>query len=116
LAQGHTDEAIGLFTLSNTEYRTAFSVEALASAYQKAGKTAQAITWYEEFLSRPARAIAWEPQQLWLAAHRTLAADYLAKGDREKARQTLGSLLDLWKDADPGLPLLKSAKAEFARL
>ena len=116
LTQGHADEAIGIFTLSNTENSTAFSVEALASAYQKAGKTAEAITWYEKFLSQSDRAIGWETQQLWLAAHCTLAADYLAKGAPEKAKQTLGHLLDLWKDADPNLLLLKQAKAEYAKL
>jgi eukaryotic-like serine/threonine-protein kinase len=60
--------------------------------------------------------LSWEPQQRWLAAHCTLASDYLAKGDREKAKQTIGRLLDLWRDADPNLPLLKQAKAEYAKL
>ncbi len=36
------------------------------------------------------------------------------RGDREKARQTIGQLLDLWKDADPELPLRKQAKARTA--
>jgi hypothetical protein len=58
----------------------------------------------------------WETQQLWLAAHVTLAADYLAKGDREKAKQTIGRLLDLWRDADSNLSLLKQGKAEYAKL
>ncbi len=38
LAQKKEDKAIELFTLSNTENSTPFSVEALASAYQQAGK------------------------------------------------------------------------------
>jgi DNA-binding winged helix-turn-helix (wHTH) protein/tetratricopeptide (TPR) repeat protein len=116
LAQGHADKAIELFNLSNTENSTAFSVEALARAYQKAGKTDDAISWYEKFLSFPSRAIGWEPQQPWLAAHCVLAADYLAKGNREKAKQTVDRLLVLWKDADPNLVLLKQAKAEYAKL
>jgi tetratricopeptide (TPR) repeat protein len=116
LAQGHADKAIEMFNLSNTENSTAFSVEALARAYQEAGKTDDAISWYEKFLSLPNRAISWEPQQPWLAAHCALAADYLAKGDREKAKQTTTRLLDLWKDADPSLPLLKQAKAEYGKL
>ncbi len=116
LAQGHADEAIGLFTLSNTENNTGFSVEALANAYQKAGNTGDAIKWYEKFLSPPDGPIGWEPQQLWLAAHSTLASDYLAEGEREKAKQTLGHLLDLWKDADANLPLLRQTKAEYAKL
>ncbi len=116
LSQGHADEAIGLFTLSNTENSTAFSMQALASAYQKAGRTDEAIAWYEKFLSQPNKAIGWEPQQLWLAAHVTLANDYLASGNRERAKETIGHLIDLWKDADTSLPLLKQAKAENAKL
>jgi DNA-binding winged helix-turn-helix (wHTH) protein/tetratricopeptide (TPR) repeat protein len=116
LAQGHADKAIELFTFSNTENNTPFTEEAIASAYQRAGKTDDAINWYEKFLRIPNKAIGWEPQQLWLAAHCTLASDYLAKGDRKKAKQTIGHLLDLWKDADPSLPLLKQAKADYAKL
>ena len=116
LAQGQADQAIELFTLANTEYSTAFSVEGLASAYQQAGKTDDAITWYDRFLSQRQDSIGWEPQQAWLAAHCTLAADYLAKGEREKAKQTLSQLLNLWKDADPDIPPLKQAKQESATL
>ena len=116
LAKGQTDKAIELFTLSNTENSTPFSVEALASAYQQAGKTDDAITWYEKLLSLQNRAMGWETQQLWLAAHGTLAADYLAKGEREKAKQTIGRLLELWKDADPDLPLRKKALELRARI
>jgi eukaryotic-like serine/threonine-protein kinase len=115
LARGDVDKAIGLFTLSNTENNTPFTVEALASAYQKAGKSDEAIAWYEKFLDTPIQAIGWEPQQLWVADHVTLASCYFAKGDREKARETLSRLLLLWKDADPNLPLLKQAKAEYAK-
>jgi eukaryotic-like serine/threonine-protein kinase len=116
LAGKQTDKAIELLTISNSENSTPFSVEALASAYQQAGKTDDAIVWYEKLMGLQNRAIGWETQQLWLAAHVTLAADYLAKGDREKARQTLNQLLELWKDADPSLPLLKQAKAQYATL
>ncbi|MGC1417135.1 MAG: hypothetical protein WA817_17735, partial [Candidatus Acidiferrum sp.] len=91
-------------------------VEALASAYQQAGKVDEAIAGYEKLMGLQYRAIEWETQQLWLAAHITLAADYLAKGDREKAKQTIGRLLNLWKDADPNLRLLKQAKTEYAKL
>ena len=116
LARGQADKAIELFTLSNTENSTPFSVEALARAYQQAGKTDDAIAWYETLMGLRYRALGWEPQQLWLAAHATLAADYAAKGDREKAKQTIGQLLDLWKDADPDIPILIAAKSEYAKL
>ncbi len=116
LAQGHTDKAIELFTLSNTENSTPFSVEALASAYQQAGKTDQAISWYEKLMGLQNRAIGWETQQLWLAAHGTLAADYLAKGEHEKAKQTIDRLLNLWRGADHDLPLRERITELRARI
>ena len=37
-------------------------------------------------------------------------------GDLGGARKQYGDFLSLWKDADPDIPLLKQAKAEYARL
>jgi cytochrome c-type biogenesis protein CcmH/NrfG len=45
-----------------------------------------------------------------------LALDYSSRGDKLKALETLATLLNLWKDADPDLPLLKRAKAEYTQL
>jgi len=62
------------------------------------------------------RSLGREPQQRWLEARYTLALDYSSRGDKQKARETLATLLNLWKDADPNLALLKQAKAEYAKL
>jgi len=51
-----------------------------------------------------------------LEARYRLASDYALRGDKQKARETLAKLLSLWKDADPNLPLLKQAQAEYAKL
>ena len=37
-------------------------------------------------------------------------------GDTAKARTAYQDFLALWKDADPDLPILKEAKAEYAKL
>jgi hypothetical protein len=37
-------------------------------------------------------------------------------GDREAARSAYTVFLDLWKDADAGLPILKAARLELSRL
>jgi hypothetical protein len=39
-----------------------------------------------------------------------------AKAARVRARAAYKAFLDLWKDADPDVPLLKDAKAEYAKL
>ena len=40
----------------------------------------------------------------------------LQRDARAKARAAYQEFLTLWKDADPGIPILKQAKAEFAKL
>ena len=39
-----------------------------------------------------------------------------ADGARAKARTAYNDFLTLWKDADPDIPILKQAKAEYAKL
>jgi len=116
LASGKHDEAIDLLAQSDRENHTGLSAEAVAYAFQQSGDVEKAITSYQKMLSSFDRSLSWEPQQRWLEARYTLALDYASRGDKQKARETLATLLNLWKDADPGLPLFKQAKAEYAKL
>jgi len=45
-----------------------------------------------------------------------LARAYAFQGDTAKARAAYQDFLRLWKDADPDIPSLKEAKAEYAKL
>jgi hypothetical protein len=45
-----------------------------------------------------------------------LARAYAMQGDAAKARSVYQDFLTLWKDADPDIPILKQAKAEYAKL
>ena len=49
-------------------------------------------------------------------AHLQLGRAYALSGDKAKAKNAYQDFLTLWKDADPDIPLLKQAKAEFAKL
>jgi tetratricopeptide (TPR) repeat protein len=49
-------------------------------------------------------------------AHLGLARAYTMQGDSAKARAAYQDFLTLWKDADPDIPILKQAKAEYAKL
>ena len=49
-------------------------------------------------------------------AHLQLGRAYAMQGDTAKARAAYQDFLTLWKDADPDIPILKQAKAEFAKL
>jgi hypothetical protein len=41
---------------------------------------------------------------------------YALSGDKTKAKAAYQDFLTLWKDADPDIPTLKQAKAEYAKL
>ncbi len=45
-----------------------------------------------------------------------LARAYAVQGDSAKAHTAYQYFLTLWKDADPDTPILKQAKAEYAKL
>jgi len=45
-----------------------------------------------------------------------LARAYAMQGDTAKARAAYQDFFSLWKDADPDVPILKEAKAEYAKL
>jgi len=49
-------------------------------------------------------------------AHLQLGRACALSGDKTKAKTAYQDFLTLWKDADPDLPILKQAKAEYAKL
>jgi eukaryotic-like serine/threonine-protein kinase len=49
-------------------------------------------------------------------AHLQLGRVFALSGDKTRAKAAYEAFLALWKDADPGTPILKSAKTEYARL
>jgi len=53
---------------------------------------------------------------LFSLAHLQLGRAYALAGEAAKARAGYQDFLSLWKDADPDIPILKQAKAEYAKL
>jgi eukaryotic-like serine/threonine-protein kinase len=49
-------------------------------------------------------------------AHLQLGRVFALSGDKTKAKAAYAAFLALWKDADPTVPILKTAKAEYDRL
>ena len=49
-------------------------------------------------------------------AHLGLARAYALEGEKTQSRIAYQDFLALWKDADPDVPLLREAKAEYAKL
>jgi eukaryotic-like serine/threonine-protein kinase len=49
-------------------------------------------------------------------AHVQIGRAYAMQGDTGNAKTAYQDFLTLWKDADPNIPILKEAKAEYAKL
>jgi hypothetical protein len=54
--------------------------------------------------------------QLYALAQLGVARAAVLGGNVDKARQTYDGFLELWRGADPALPLLREARAERSRL
>jgi len=48
--------------------------------------------------------------------HLQIGRAYARAGDTAKAQAAYQNFFSLWKDADPGIPIMKQAKAEYAKL
>jgi eukaryotic-like serine/threonine-protein kinase len=82
-------------------------------AYLSARHFTEAVGEFQKVLDHPGIAFADPVRAIArLQFGRTLAS----AGDREKARAAYQDFLTLWKDADPEIPLLKQAKAEYTKL
>jgi len=53
---------------------------------------------------------------MWEMSHLGLAHARVLQGDAAKARTAYQDFFALWKDADPDIPILRQAKAEYAKL
>ena len=53
---------------------------------------------------------------LFVLAHLGLARAYALQGQRDKSRAAYQEFFNLWKDADPDIPIYQQAKAEYAKL
>jgi predicted Zn-dependent protease len=49
-------------------------------------------------------------------AHLQIGRAYALQGDTAKSKAAYQDFFALWKDADPDIPILKQAKAEYAKL
>ncbi len=82
-------------------------------AYLAAHKGSEAASEFQKILDHRGLVLN-EP--IGLLAHLQLGRAYAMQGDTAKSRAAYQDFLTLWKDADPDIPILKQAKAEYAKL
>jgi eukaryotic-like serine/threonine-protein kinase len=90
-----------------------YSAYIRGQAYLAAGKGNEAATEFQKIADHSG--IVWN---CWTGAlaHLGLARAYALRGDTAKAHAAYQDFLTLWKDADADVPVLREAKAEYAKL
>ena len=114
LHQGNPQEAIdNLSATSPYEllwHSGLMAVYLRGEAYLAAHQGAQAAVEFRKVLDH--RFIAYASP----LAHLQLGRAYAIQGNAAQARSAYQDFFALWKDADPDIPILKQAKAEYAKL
>ena len=90
-----------------------YPVYVRGEAYRAAHQGAQAATEFQKILDHPGLVFS-DPVRA--VARLQLGRALALSGDQTKAKAAYQDFLALWKDADPDIPLLKQAKAEYASL
>jgi eukaryotic-like serine/threonine-protein kinase len=92
---------------------TLYPVYVRGEAYLRMGDGEQAATEFQKIIDQRG-IVANFP--LGALAHLQLARAYKLTGDAGKAREAYAAFLVAWLDADPDIPILRQAKAEYAKL
>ena len=99
--------AIGAFTPA------LYPVYVRGQAYLAAHQASEAAAEFQKILDH--RGIVLN-EPIGALAHLQIGRASAMQGDTAKARAAYQDFLTLWKDADPDIPILKQAKAEYAKL
>ena len=82
-------------------------------AYLQAGRGREAAAEFQKVLDHRGIVLA---DPIGALAHLQLGRAYFVSGDMAKAKSAYQDFLTLWKDADQDIPVLKQARAEYAKL
>jgi tetratricopeptide (TPR) repeat protein len=114
LQHGRPGKVIELLEAARPYERAYFSVLYLrGAAYLKAGNSREAAAEFEKL--RKWKAV-WPVAAEQALAPLGLARAYALAGETDKGRQFYQDFLAQMKDADPDIPILQQAKAEYAKL
>ena len=104
---------LGFISVGYIGYGSLYPVYVRGQAYLQLHQGNEAATEFQKFLDH--RGIVFN-FPVGALAHLGLARAYTLSGDTAKAKTAYQDFLALWKNADPETPILKDAKAEYAKL
>ncbi|HET7108913.1 MAG TPA: winged helix-turn-helix domain-containing protein [Candidatus Acidoferrum sp.] len=110
--RGNTGEAVELLA-PITQYPNVLVAAKRAEAYMAAGEYGKAATDFEKIIDHR----GWPDWEIFFpVAQLGVARAYAMQGDRDESRKAYEEFFTTWKDADPEIPLLRQAKAEYKQL
>ena len=92
---------------------TMYPIYVRGLAFLKENLASQAAVEFQKIVDHPGLTVNFP---LGALARLELGRARAMSGDKGAAKQAYDKFFDLWKDADPGVPILKEAKAEYAKL
>jgi serine/threonine protein kinase/Flp pilus assembly protein TadD len=105
------EKALPLMPFENNPWsagQQALFFDSLAQAYLEAGQQEKALVTYEKITQLTSGRLAWGV--IYAKSFCQLGKINEMRGDRVKAIENYQKFLDLWKDADPGLPEVEDAR------
>ena len=85
-------------------------------AYLRAKQGKEAIAEFRKLIEHKGVLLLLSNPIYYVLAHLGLARAYALAGDTAISRRAYQDFFALWKDADPDIPILQQAKAEYAKL
>jgi Tfp pilus assembly protein PilF len=110
--RGNTGKAVDLLT-PVTQFPHAPVFFHLAQAYAVKGEHAKAAAEFEKVIVHR----GWPEWEVFAPlAQLGLARTYAMQGESENRRKAYEEFFTAWKDADPDIPILRQARAEYKKL
>jgi tetratricopeptide (TPR) repeat protein len=110
--RGNAVKAVAFLT-PVTQYPNGAVYYHRAEAYLAAGEYGEAVADFKSVIAHR----GWPEWEIFSPlAQLGLARSYAMQGDRDLSRKAYDDFFTTWKDADPDIPILVQAKAEFKRL
>ena len=104
---------LGVTKAVTLNWTAMFPVFVRGEAYLAAHQGSQAAAEFQKILDHRGLVLN---QPIGALAHLGLGRAYVLQGDIPKAKAAYQDFLTLWKDADPDIPVLQQAKAEYGKL
>jgi serine/threonine protein kinase/Flp pilus assembly protein TadD len=114
-ARGNFEESLTNFRKAAQVYQPLWQRYPLARVYLETGRLGEAVAEFEKAVSRYDESRAWNA--IWaVKAHYFLGLAYEKSGWNKKAIEQYEEFLEIWKDADPGIPEVEDAKERLEKL